>query len=126
MARAESEAREWLLLFDQDTSPTLEFLLELLDVAATVHRQGVEAIVPKFLVNGIVYSPATHFIDVLRQQFLPPNPNTYDSLQGIQEHGLTFTTQRRRSEFQLCGQSALFQRNFGSIIWTTPFFTPSL
>jgi GT2 family glycosyltransferase len=86
LARAESEAREWLLLFDQDTSPTTEFLLELLNVAATMHTQiEVAAIVPKLLVKGIVYSPATHFIDVLRQQFLPRTPNTYDSLLGIQE-----------------------------------------
>jgi GT2 family glycosyltransferase len=87
LARAESEGREWLLLFDQDTSPTLEFLLEL--VTLTTALQGettVAAIVPKLLVNGIVYSPATHFIDVLRRQFSPPAPNRYDSLVGVQQN----------------------------------------
>ena len=46
------------------------------------------AIVPKLLVKGIVYSPATHFIDVLRGQFSRPTPNTYDTLLGIQERRL--------------------------------------
>ncbi len=87
LARAESEGCEWLLLFDQDTSPTLEFLLELVTLTNTLQRETtVAAIVPKLLVNGIVYSPATHFIDVLRSQFSPPAPNRYDSLAGIQEN----------------------------------------
>ena len=89
LARAESEGREWLLLFDQDTSPTSDFLLELVTLAATLRGQTtVAAIVPKLLVKGIVYSPATHFIDVLRRQFSPPTPNTYDTLLGVQEHRL--------------------------------------
>ncbi len=86
LARAESEGCEWLLLFDQDTSPTLEFMLELVTLASTLRGETtVAAIVPKLLVNGIVYSPATHFIDVLRRQFSPRGPNTYDSLLGVQE-----------------------------------------
>jgi GT2 family glycosyltransferase len=87
LARAESEGCEWLLLFDQDTSPTLDFLLELVTLATTLQSETtVAAIVPKLLVNGIVYSPATHFIDVLRRQFSPPGPNRYDSLAGVQGH----------------------------------------
>jgi GT2 family glycosyltransferase len=87
LARAESEGCEWLLLFDQDTSPTLDFLLELVALATTLQSETtVAAIVPKLLVNGIVYSPATHFIDVLRRQFSPPGPNRYDSLAGVQGH----------------------------------------
>ena len=86
LARAESEEREWLLLFDQDTLPTPDFLFELLQSATSLHGQGrVAAIVPKLLVNGTVYSPATHFLDVLRQQFSPPTANTYDGLLGVQE-----------------------------------------
>jgi GT2 family glycosyltransferase len=89
LERAESEARDWLLLFDQDTSVTVEFLVELVALATTLQEQtSVAAIVPKLLVNGIVYSPATHFIDVLRGQFSHPSPNTYDTLLGIQEHRL--------------------------------------
>ena len=48
LARAESEEREWLLLLDQDTSPTREFIVELLEAAASLHaRPDVAAIVPK-------------------------------------------------------------------------------
>lgn len=89
LARAESEGSEWLLLFDQDTSATRDFLLELVALAQTLHGETrVAAIVPKLLVNGIVYSPATHFIDVLRRQFSPSTPNTYNSLLGMQENRL--------------------------------------
>ena len=73
LARAESEEREWLLLIDQDTSPTREFIVELLEAAASLHaRPDVAAIVPKLTVNGIVHSPAISFIDQMRRQFLPP------------------------------------------------------
>jgi GT2 family glycosyltransferase len=72
LARAESEQREWLLLMDQDTSPTREFIFELLEAAASLHAQpDVAAIVPKLTVNGIVHSPAIPFIDQMRRQFLP-------------------------------------------------------
>jgi GT2 family glycosyltransferase len=73
LARAESEGREWLLLLDQDTSLTPDFLLELLDAAGSLSASPeVAAIVPKLLVNGILHSPAIPFIDQMRRQFLPP------------------------------------------------------
>ena len=73
LARAESEDREWLLLLDQDTSLTREFIVELLETARTpaYAARQVAAIVPKLLVNGKVYSPAIPFIDQMRRQFLP-------------------------------------------------------
>ncbi len=72
LARAESEQCEWLLLLDQDTSPTRAFISELLEAAASLHAQpDVAAIVPKLVVNGIVHSPAIPFIDQMRRQFLP-------------------------------------------------------
>jgi len=91
LARAELQGSEWILLFDQDTKATRKFLLELV-VSATNLRDvaNVAAIVPKLLVNGIVHSPATHFLDVLRRQFSTPAPNTYNSLVGIQEDRLNF------------------------------------
>jgi GT2 family glycosyltransferase len=89
LARAESQGLEWLLLFDQDTLVTRDFLVELAALTLTLRDEArVAAIVPKLLVNGIVYSPATHFIDVLRKQFLAPRPNSYSSLKGIQEDRL--------------------------------------
>ena len=72
LARAESEEREWLLLLDQDTSLTREFIVELLQAAASLQgQQNVAAIVPKLAVNGIVHSPAIPFIEQMRRQFLP-------------------------------------------------------
>jgi hypothetical protein len=52
-------------------------------------QTNVAAIVPKLLVKGLVYSPSTHFIDMLRGQFSRPAPNTYDALLGIQERRLS-------------------------------------
>jgi GT2 family glycosyltransferase len=73
LARAESKEREWLLLLDQDTSLTRDFLFELLEAANSLNASpGVAAIVPKLLVNGILHSPAIPFIDQMRRQFLPP------------------------------------------------------
>ena len=37
LEHAESEGREWLLLFDQDTSLTVDFLVELVTLATTLH-----------------------------------------------------------------------------------------
>jgi GT2 family glycosyltransferase len=72
LARAESEQREWLLLLDQDTSLTREFIFELVEVAVSLQVQpNVAAIVPKLTVNGIVHSPAIPFIEQMRRQFLP-------------------------------------------------------
>jgi GT2 family glycosyltransferase len=73
LARAESEQREWLLLMDQDTSPTREFMFELLEAAASLHAQpDVAAIVPKLTVHGTVHSPAIPFLEQMRRQFMPP------------------------------------------------------
>jgi GT2 family glycosyltransferase len=73
LARAESEEREWLLLLDQDTSLTRDFLFELLEAANALHASpAVAAIVPKLLVNGTVHSPAIPFLQLMRRQFLPP------------------------------------------------------
>jgi GT2 family glycosyltransferase len=84
LARAESEEREWLLLLDQDTSLTKDFLFELLEAANTMHASpSVAAIVPKLLVNGIVYSPAIPFIQQLRRQFLRPGKSIGQNFVGV-------------------------------------------
>jgi GT2 family glycosyltransferase len=58
---------------DQDTSPTREFMFELLEAAAILHAQpDVAAIVPKLTVNGIIHSPAIPFIEQMRRQFMAP------------------------------------------------------
>jgi GT2 family glycosyltransferase len=89
LARAESEEREWLLLLDQDTSLTREFISELLETAKTLHtRPEVAAIVPKLLVHGQVYSPGIPFTDQMRRQFLPPTKALAHDVVGVQPQHL--------------------------------------
>jgi GT2 family glycosyltransferase len=89
LARAESEEREWLLLLDQDTSVTREFISELLETAETLHtRPEVAAIVPKLLVQGKVHSPAIPFTDLMRRQFLPPPQGLAQDVVGVQPQHL--------------------------------------
>jgi GT2 family glycosyltransferase len=84
LARAESEQCEWLLLLDQDTSPTREFIVELVQVAATLQAQpGVAAIIPKLMVDGVVHSPAIPFIEQLRRQFQTPMKPMGQDVVGI-------------------------------------------
>jgi GT2 family glycosyltransferase len=89
LARAESEGREWLLLFDQDTSPTHDFLSELLQSATTLYaRQEVGAIVPKLLVRGKIFSPEQNFLHQLRRQHLRSNHMMTRETLGLQQRQL--------------------------------------
>jgi GT2 family glycosyltransferase len=91
LARAESEEREWLLLLDQDTSLTREFLFELVEATRSLHsRLEVAAIVPKLLVHGEIRSPDTHFIDRMRRQFLRPRQAMSLDAVGVQQERLCF------------------------------------
>jgi GT2 family glycosyltransferase len=70
LTRATQAGLQWLLLLDQDTTLTAEFLSEL--IACTDSLQAadkVAAIVPKLSAQGIIRSPAEHFIDYIRHQF---------------------------------------------------------
>jgi GT2 family glycosyltransferase len=70
LAHAEAQQSEWLLLLDQDTSPTSDFFLELAECTdRLLTRREVASIVPKLLVKGKVHSPEAHFIDQLRHQY---------------------------------------------------------
>jgi GT2 family glycosyltransferase len=89
LARAELEPREWLLLLDQDTSLTREFLNELVETISTLHAQPtVAAIAPKLLVHGVIHSPASPFIDQMRRQFLRPKPAIARDVVGVQQQPL--------------------------------------
>jgi GT2 family glycosyltransferase len=89
LARAESEKRDWLLLLDQDTTLTREFIVELLEASNALHSHAqVAAIVPKLRVNGRIDSPASDFFSLLRHQFEPPEPPMGNDVVGIQEQSL--------------------------------------
>ncbi len=72
LAQAEAQQRAWLLLFDQYTMLTKEFLFGVSRVCrgrCTV-KPKVGAIVPKLLVRGAIYSPeAITFLDQVRHHF---------------------------------------------------------
>jgi GT2 family glycosyltransferase len=87
LRRAESDGHEWLLLLDQDTSPTREFLFELLETATALHATAeVAAIVPKLVVHGVIHSPATQFIIQMRRQFRrPAKPIAQDAVGVLQQ-----------------------------------------
>jgi GT2 family glycosyltransferase len=89
LARAEEEEREWLLLLDQDTTLTAEFLSELVEAAGTLHtRTDVAAIVPKLRVNGRIDSPSTDFFRLLRRQFSAPEEAMREDTVGVQKQPL--------------------------------------
>lgn len=89
LERAEANDDTWLLLLDQDTSLTHEFLVELVESAANLYPQStVAAIVPKLLVHGKVYSPASPLIDQMRHQFQRPKQLVGPDIVGIQHQPL--------------------------------------
>jgi GT2 family glycosyltransferase len=90
LRRAESDGREWLLLLDQDTSPTREFLFELLEAATALDATAeVAAIVPKLVVHGVIHSPATQFIVQMRRQFRPPQKPIAQDIVGVLQQPLS-------------------------------------
>lgn len=86
---AEKGQFEWLLLLDQDTSVIREFLTELIEsIDLLAGRSEVASIVPKLLVNGIIYSPAAHFIEQLRHQYRRSNHAVVPDTVGVQQRRL--------------------------------------
>ncbi len=58
LERAEHDGTPWLLLLDQDTTVTVEYLTEALQVASDFRgKQDLGAIVPKLVQDGLVLSP---------------------------------------------------------------------
>jgi GT2 family glycosyltransferase len=84
LARAEAEGHGWLLLLDQDTSLTSEFLLELLAAARSVDATpSVAMIVAKLRVEGVIHSPTIPFFTQMRHQFRQDTPPMAESVVGI-------------------------------------------
>jgi len=89
LTHAQEKEHQWLLLLDQDTTPTCGFLTELL--ASTISldaQQEVASIVPKLLVAGEIFSPAAHFIDQLRHQYRRSNHAVSRDMVGVQQKRL--------------------------------------
>jgi hypothetical protein len=85
LLRAEKMGCEWLLLLDQDTILTREFFFELIACISTLRIEDkVAAIVPKLLAQGIIQSPAEHFIDYIRHQFARSPDTSSREVVGVQ------------------------------------------
>jgi GT2 family glycosyltransferase len=85
LAHAEKERHEWLLLLDQDTLLTQEFIVELIECMNSLRNQEkVASITPKLLVRGKIYSPTAHFIDQLRHQYRRSNRAVTREIVGVQ------------------------------------------
>ncbi len=60
LARAAASGATWLLVFDQDTTLTHEYLGEVLELAASLHdKTDIAAVVPKLVMQGRLMSPHT-------------------------------------------------------------------
>ncbi len=70
LKQAKTNASEWLLLLDQDTTLTDEYVKALLEAAASEadHRE-TGAIVPLLELDNTIYSPEENFFYHLRHQF---------------------------------------------------------
>ena len=85
IGQAETENHDWLLLLDQDTLVTREFLDELKACAEQLRPEdNVASIVPKLIVDGRICSPAPHFLDQVRHQFERPGDAIGREISGIQ------------------------------------------
>jgi GT2 family glycosyltransferase len=90
LALAEDRQSEWLLLLDQDTSPTLSFISELITCANKLRtEQSVASIVPKLLIGEKIYSPAAHFIDQIRRQYRRSNHAVGNDIVGVRQERLS-------------------------------------
>jgi GT2 family glycosyltransferase len=68
--QATAVGASWLLLLDQDTRLTEEFVAECLQRFADLDGSPeIGGIVPKLVANGIIYSPESDFLYRLRRQF---------------------------------------------------------
>lgn len=86
LEQAEREGISWLLLLDQDTIVTAEYLAEVFQrVSDLKDRHELAAIVPKLMQDGVLLSPHWPYGERSRQSFgdrsgvLEPNVRVYNS-----------------------------------------------
>lgn len=69
LARAEEHRQEWLLLLDQDTTLSYEFLTELIERVVNLRDQyQVASIVPRLIAGDKLFSPEPNLIYQIRHQ----------------------------------------------------------
>ena len=89
-ARARTQGSTWLLLLDQDTRLTSQYLDELLVTSKAVASQPeISAIVPKLWAGKRLYSPDAPFLFQMRQQFTDRHFAVDESVTGMATTPLT-------------------------------------
>jgi GT2 family glycosyltransferase len=90
LERARAQGSTWLLLLDQDTPLSPEYLTELLDATeALASSAEVGAIVPKLWAGTRLYSPDAPFLQQMRQQFSEPRNAVDKNVIGMVTEPLT-------------------------------------
>ncbi|HEY3987713.1 MAG TPA: glycosyltransferase [Acidobacteriaceae bacterium] len=90
LKRASADGSTWLLLLDQDTRLSPEYLAEMLDVSASVAGEPeIGAIVPKLWAGTRLYSPDAPFLWQMRQQFSDLNHAVDVNVTGMVAQPLT-------------------------------------
>jgi GT2 family glycosyltransferase len=90
LACARARGSTWLLLLDQDTLLSAEYLAELLDASDALASVGeVGAIVPKLWAGTRLYSPDAPFLFQIRQQFSDDNFAVDQNVTGMVARPLT-------------------------------------
>ncbi len=90
LRRAGESGQQWLLLLDQDTTLSRDYLSELVEwVRTLVAQPAVAAIVPKLWAGSRLYSPEAPFLFQIRQQLSSRHYSVAMEATGVQQEPLT-------------------------------------
>jgi GT2 family glycosyltransferase len=90
LAHAQAQRSTWLLLLDQDTRLSPQYLDELLDASEALKSStDVGAIVPKIWAGTRLYSPEAPFLWQIRRQFSSRHHSVEENVTGMVAEPLT-------------------------------------
>lgn len=90
LARARTQGSAWLLLLDQDTRLTLQYVDELLEATTALESSAeIGAIVPKLWAGTRLYSPEAPFLWQIRRQFSNRHHSVQENVTGMAAGPLT-------------------------------------
>jgi GT2 family glycosyltransferase len=90
LAHAQAQGSTWILLLDQDTRLSAQYLDELLDASEALKSStDVGAIVPKIWAGTRLYSPEAPFLWQIRRQFSNRHHSVEENVTGIVAEPLT-------------------------------------
>lgn len=88
--QAAATGARWLLLLDQDTTLTEDFIAECLRRCAELQDSSdIGGIVPKLMAQGIIYSPESDFLHRIRRQFRSERHPVEPTALGLQAKPLS-------------------------------------